>query len=191
MPSAFGLPIKAIDRYVAPPVMTLLTTLTASGSSSLQYTGFSSASYKKYRMIFAGLLPVDNGVNWEVRASTNSGSTYGALWEGVIISPGNVALVPTNTQQGGGVTRFPVALACTNNTSTGWVYGEADWAYNPVSGNRSALIGLCGTRRYDYAYPGPNISHAIFDTATEVNTLNFSFSTGNIVSGTVKIYGIT
>ena len=172
--------------------MTLVTTLTASSSASLSYTSFASASYKSYRLMFSRIIPASNDVDLRVQASVDGGANYGALWSygtGVFDNSNTWGSNPGNAQ-----TNNMLIYNTSNAASATYsgVYGELIFNYSPVAGTAPALTGMLGARNANGgAYTNPQIQHGVYDNATEVNALKFLFASGNIASGTIRIYGIT
>ena len=194
MPSAFGKPVTTANRFgavAAAQVWTLVTTLTASSSASLSYTSFASASYKSYKLIFSRILPATNDTNWNVNASVDGGANYGALWTGNTLHNDNSAAWGNAITTA--LTNNPIVIQSSNQGSSALsgIYGELIFNYSPTAGTASAITGMLGSRNNASSRIAPQITHAVYDNATEVNALKFLFSSGNIASGTIRIYGIT
>lgn len=187
MPSAFGLPIKAIDRYVAPPVMTLLTTLKASTSASLSFTGFSSKSYKHYQLIINSLIPsVDASV--QVYGSIDSGVSYASNWQRSQQFLTDAAA--WSTSQGLSTAQLTVSQKVeAANYDSMQCSGVLNLFYSSTSGIRPLLLGYVGSMQPEYTQT--TLSTGVFNNATELNTLKFQFDTGNILNGTIRIYGVS
>lgn len=66
--------------WTSPPASagtwTLIATNTPSGASSTSFTGFSSSSYKDYKIVIDHLVPNTSGAVINLRTSTNGGSSY-------------------------------------------------------------------------------------------------------------------
>jgi len=159
----------------------LLNTLTAASSASLSDTTSLTASYNEYELIFENILPATNAVTLELLV--HSGGTFkstGYLTTGIGNSNGG-ALV---TQSGS--TFIPLSHATfVSNTAPG-VSGRIR-VYKPSSsevhhwlgefsmwnGTNVAILNVCG----------------IWNTAAAIDGFQVLFSTGNITSGVIKVYG--
>ena len=182
------MPIKAADRYVENPagIWRYITTLTASTSASLAYTLFASSNYKVYKLEINGLLPDNNNINLQVEGSVNGGLTYGALWSAsrLFINGAGAATAAVQTVAQGYV-------LASNMVASHGAGGELSLYYQTTPGQRQTLTGFVGHRDGSTDYTHVNTSSARYDSATELNALRFSFTGGNITSGTIKIYGVT
>lgn len=164
---------------------TLLATLTASNSASLADTTSLTNAYNRYEIVVQNIVPATNSVELRLRYNVGGVQTTGYL----------------------GSSFFAQGAAFGHNTPT---------TYIPLSGNNGGNIlinsgeGFCGT--YEINDPSTAGSkHLIYgigayasDSALPVNVhtmgkyntngavtgLEFTMSSGNITSGTVKIYGI-
>lgn len=175
--------------WVAAPssAMTLITTTTASNSATVDFTGLTSA-YKNYMVIAEHVVP---GTNWQsliIRTSTNNGSSYsagstdynsasgalGSAWginyadySGIFISAG-----VWSTSNYGGVS-FTANIPNPTNASYTHIYGNG-YTYDYSQGQGPIVFG--GFRN---------------STSGGVNAIRFIFTSGNIASGTFKLYGIS
>lgn len=152
----------------------LLNTLTASNSVSLADTTSFTATYTRYIVVFEGILPATNAVTGRIRV--NSGGVQSTSY---LTSDGPTTFIP-----------LTLAANTVANTGTG----------NPGIFAQSVLYQPSGTSarkmmQIASAYP----SGAITTTARlsgywdggngAVTGIEVSMSSGNITSGTVKIYG--
>ena len=191
MPSAFGVPTRSVNRYVAPPAMTLLATLTASKSASLVYTGFDSLLYKIYFLLFRGLVPNDGANSLIMTGSTDGGANYDTLWYNSLtrntgdglgsFAGGTNPSAPTQTMNIiGGVSTisgFPVSANGTGYLSFG-LPGTDDTAWY------CDMLGFAGDR------PLMQITKSYYRNTTPVNTLKWIFDTGTIKRGSILIFGV-
>lgn len=171
--------------------LVLLESHTASSSASLNFTTCISSTYDTYLIEVVNILPATNGVRLLWRASTDGGSSYdsgqnyatayhrwsktgdsvagGASATSVDIG-GELTISNDATEQGiSGSYRFSHPLG-----TAGWkkFFGSSDWWYN---GTPELL--------------GAKIS-AAYKSATAVNAFQFFMDSGNIASGTIRVYGL-
>lgn len=166
----------------------LISTATASSSSSISFTNLNS-NFSKYVVEFQYIVPVSNSY-FSARLSTDNGSSY--------ISAnylnGNVFGSNADVPSGGAVPidRINLSISSVNmiNTSTKGYCGRLE-IFNP---SNTANHKICRTSG-NYTNTSGNITYvenvSIYTGATSaVNAIQFFFSTGNISSGTFKLYGI-
>lgn len=154
----------------------LLQTLTANNSASLTFTNL--GLYKCYAFIINTLLPQTNATNLRMQVSNNNGSSFTASGynSGINYSAYNSATV-----NNANATTFAMIAASSSNGAqiSGTIYitqGNANYwgtvSYtSTVTGVNS--FGTCGG-----------------GTGVGANAFQFSMSSGNMVSGTISIYGI-
>lgn len=192
MPSSFAVPRTTLTKYDALPLRTYLTTLTASTSASLIYTGLSSANYTSYDFVFSGLLPVGSvDVGLRVYGSTDGGITYSSLWYRTNhYQNTSFAWTVSNAALAGFVTIAEVVEQVRIN-GVG-MNGHLELSYPPLANYPSMFTSyICAPSRTSNR-PTLNMTGAMFfnSTTTELNTLKFQFDAGNIQSGSIRIYGI-
>lgn len=165
--------------------MTLLVTLTASNSATLDDTTHLTSLYDLYQIVWENIVPVTNATDFICRVSTNGGSTYlsasyvfnlGNIGSGVPSAPtdgfylgshaGDIGDVPNTAAYGTSGSMYLQAPSST--TVRKWVWGQAV---------TKGLI-VCTYAGYQ---DGGN---------TAINAIRFLFSSGNINTGKIRIYGI-
>jgi hypothetical protein len=169
--------------------MTLISTTVASSSATVDFTGLSS-TYKDYVVIVNNAVPATDNAALVFRTSTNNGSTYNS----------------------GGSDYFSTG---TNFGSSAWNYLSVvdDRAYLNASGqdNTANLGGTSFTMTivnpastsnrtvwYLTGYEKGNSEDGAFtrggsriSVSGGINAIRFFYGTGNIASGTFKLYGIS
>lgn len=166
----------------------LISTSTASNPSSISFTGLSS-QFSKYIVEFQYIVPVSNSY-FSARLSTDNGSTF--------ISAnylnGNVFGSNADVPSGGAVPTDRINLSVSNvsmiNTSTKGYCGRLE-IFNP---SNTANHKICRTSG-NYTNTSGSITYiensSIYTGATTaINAIQFFFSSGNIASGTFKLYGV-
>ena len=177
--------------------MTLISSQTASGSASIEFTSGIDSTYPIYRFEFINLHPATNNVNLNINFSSDSGSNY------------NVTKTTT----------FFDAFHTESDSSTGFGYrsgndlaqstGEVLLNYNIGAGNENDESS-CGemflfapsstTFVKHFMIVNQSNTHASYslnefsagycNTTSVVDGVRFKMSSGNIDSGTIKLYGI-
>ena len=164
----------------------------ASSSSSLDFTGFSSSNYDSYIFILQNIIPASSSRTLLMRTSTDGGSTYDSgsgnyEWaqHGMINSGAHAQ----DNITGQTSIKLTGDQANTYVSTTAGVSGRvevlgphlpqytlvnASLSYVSNNGNRPAIINSAGHR----------------ESAADVDAVRFLFSSGNIASGTVTMYGL-
>lgn len=178
---------------------TLLATLTASASATLDDTTSISSTYDEYMIVYRNLLPATNNAGLLMRVSEDGGSTYKATTYDSMVWGCLISGSSGTGNSGGGETEGTGYLLSGKNVTLDGVSNTAGYGvsgnfilHNPnstttrkmVTGSMSFLSG--GTARREIGVIG---GHYDGDNGA-VNAIRFLFNSGNITSGTVKIYGI-
>lgn len=163
--------------------MVYLTTLTATSATPyLWYTGISS-TYKTYQFNFNNITPASNAVSFFSRFSTNNGTSYIATGYTNVSADTNGIYLQDNTAAIG-------AVPLSNSAGTPGYSGIA-YLHNPsttqsnkmLSGNNGILNGSSAVSEGAFlGYYGASI--------VAVNAIQFLFTSGNIATGTIDVYGI-
>lgn len=174
--------------------LVLLESHTASGSAALNFTAFASSTYDDYMIEFVGVLPASNGVSMLMQVSTDGGSSYDSgsnyTWSGNRVYYGG-------TNQVGAATDTKVRLDIDTgneigNAASGGYYATVRF-YNVTSSSQvKPLIG--DMTFFENGTPPIQVGgsfRAAYLVTTAVNAFTVFFSTGNITSGTIRVYGIT
>jgi hypothetical protein len=166
----------------------LLEEHTASNSSSLSFTSSFTSTYDCYLIKFVNLVPVTNSSDIAIRFSTNGGSSYdsGSNYNQIYW------LQRTGTNSGGEANNTSFSISVGGVSSTGSNGGAcADMeVYNPLSATAFKQARAKGM--YYYATGSQYVlidwANAYLST-TAVNAFQVITSSGNIASGTVRVYG--
>jgi hypothetical protein len=163
----------------------LLHTLTASSSASLSFTStYITSTYNVYKVIFNQVLPATGGgVQWLMDWSTDNGSTF----------------LGSNYATGNQYNSYSSASWTNANSSTTCVLTGTTQVSTPYG--LCGEITICGLAASTAT--GPNyfgqlylaninvLSYGFNTGSSTVNNIRFKFSSGNIASGTISLYGVT
>lgn len=176
--------------------LVLLTTLTASNSATLDDTTHITPTYDEYMIALRNLVPVTNSVSFKLRISTDGGSTYkssgylsqltgafnagsGGAGDGTEAATDSILLTGAGTNlntltntAGLGVSGTIYLHAPNGTSSAAMVTGSVTWSAVTNSINTGTIGGWYNT------------------TGSAINAIRFLCSSGNISTGTIKIYGI-
>jgi len=188
---------------INPGSMTLIKTLTASSDSTLSFVDGSSDvvldnTYPVYifkfinihgasKIEFAFNASIDTGSNYNVAKTNTTTSAYHN--EGG--SSADYYYIDEDIAQSTGVARISGDI---NNDNDGSMSGQM-FLFNPSS-TTFVKHFLTDTQRMDYSpnntvpYTNRWITAGYINTTSAVDAIQFSMVSGNIDSGTIKLYGI-
>ena len=171
----------------------LLATSTASGSASISFTTGIDSTYDIYKFEFSNVQPATDAVKAKFNFSTDGGSNY------------NVTKTCTGFYAGhteADATGFGYDSGLAQSTSDGFLTGgtvgsDADECmvgtltlFNPSSTtyvkHYISDCNLYGSNPQSQRF----FSAGYGNTTSAINAIIFRFESGNIASGTIKMYGI-
>tara|TARA_R100001198_G_scaffold48233_1_gene26862 strand:+ start:161 stop:787 length:627 start_codon:yes stop_codon:yes gene_type:complete len=181
--------------------ITLIKTLSISSSATANLVHGSSDvvfdnTYPIYMLKFINMHPVSDGVDFQFQASTNTGSSYGVTCTTTFFSI-------YHAESGGSANlgyRDGADLAqSANSIELGDEIGNGNdecccgtmFIFNPYSNEFVKNFIYRGSNAQgngDYMVE-INVS-GYFNTTSAIDALRFKFGSGNIDSGTIKLYGI-
>lgn len=167
--------------------LVLLATTTASNSANVLFTGISS-TYTNYMVVVSGVVPANNEAELQCQLSTDGGSNYVSVkWLLSIGYQGGTFQPSSGTNN-----YVRIAGKVSNTASNGGISGNI-MLFNPSSTTTGKNIRADMTQfNPDGPSAGFNIASGNYNSSSNaINAINFKFDTGNITSGTFKIYGIS
>lgn len=162
----------------------LLNTQTASSSASLSFTStYVTNAYSQYFIQFDRIIPASNGVNLLMDMSTDNGSTYlNSNYSSGVLSSAFNSTIFGNTSS---TTTCPLNDSGAPVSSTTGISGQI-YLYGLAA---SSAAGPVYTGKF-YAPTSRQDVVGSNSGSPTVNNLKFSFSSGNISSGTISLYGV-
>jgi hypothetical protein len=169
----------AIPSAVRTPV--LLNTLTASSSATLSDTTSFTSTYGSYELVFDSLIPATDSVTAQFQVhSGGSFQSSNYVQRGYI--PNGTAIVSQ------GSTTFVGLSNTTSQSNSGPGISGRLRIYSPST---SALHAIEGRVQYNFSGgAGPWTFGGYWNSSAVITGFQFLFSSGNITSGTIKVYGI-
>lgn len=170
--------------------LVLLEQYSASISASLNFTAI-SADYDVYLFTFTSIVPDTNTTRLWMRMSTDGGSTYDT---GNNYTECQFQQSTGGTGTGGSstphaeiwLTQANISNGASTDGCSGWLY-----LYNPLSAAAYKAIDSAFVFR---AVSGPfrekDQTFGWYEVATAVNAVQFLMNSGNITSGTIRMYGL-
>ena len=181
--------VQGILDLVGTGALVYLGSATASASATLDFTSLLNASlYSSYVFEFNDIVPASSGAGLLFRTSSNNGSSWDS-------SAGNYSYTAANlasTYSGTGNN------SDTNGYITSLVGIDTAVSNNSVNGKSFLYVG---SSKYTYMesfvnyLSGSNTVRPIHVTScrlstTAVNAVRFLMDSGNITSGTIRLYGV-
>ena len=191
--------ITAIPASISGGGLNLISTQTASSSSSLSFTSGIDSTYKEYIFKYINCHPSVNIPHWTFQGSTNAGSSFGVT----ITSTNFNAYHAENDSEatleysGGGdlaqSTNYQRLLTEVNYSDDGSVSGTLH-LFEPS--NTSFVKHFIATSQGMFgptssAYSWNQYVGGYFNTTSAIDAIDFKFSSGNIDSGVIKLYGVS
>ena len=175
--------------------LTHIATQTASSSASLSFTSGIDSTYKEYIFYFNNIHPVNDGVEFSFNMSVDSGSNYNVTINSSSFrayhseSGSDSALTYDTSRDSAQSTDFQLITPGIGNQndecSSGFLH-----LFNPSSTtfvkhfitNFNTLISI--------DYNQNQITAGYGDTTSAVDAIQFKFSSGNIDSGDILLFGL-
>jgi len=194
--------ISAITAAAAIPAgaMTLIKEQTASSSSTISFVDGTSDvvldnTYPIYLFKFIGIHPATQGEGFSFQANASGGSGYNETitssyfkaYHNEAGSDAAVAYDTSNDQAQGTAFQRLMAYVDNQNDDVGngelWLFGISSTTYVKHFISKSAYS-------YSRPYAGNDFVAGYFNTTSAIDEFQFKMSSGNIDSGTIKLYGI-
>jgi hypothetical protein len=176
--------------------MTLLSTQTASSSSTISFTSGIDSTYKEYIFKFIDIHPATNNQDIQFNASVDGGSNYNvtktsSTFQAQHDEADTEALLQYNADrdlaQGTGAQRFSLQIGNGNDECVAGTLHLFDPSNTTFVKHFMARVN--GYNGSDYSQDFYTAGY--MNTTSAVNAIQFSFQSGNIDSGTIKLYGVS
>ena len=173
----------------------LIQSQTASGDASISFTSGIDSTYDRYMFVCTNINPATDSVNWTFQASTDGGSSYGvtvtttAFWAYHSEDNSQAALgylagsdlaqstdyIQLMYENGNGADESSATILHLFSPSNTTYVKQF---YSRTAGMQSDPMAV-GFFTAGY-----------FNTTSAINAVSFKFNSGNINSGTIKLYGV-
>ena len=188
--------ITAIPASVSGGGLNLISTQTASSSSSLSFTTGIDSTYKEYVFKFYNIHPASDAVSFQFNGSTDGGSNYNVTKTTTVFEAYHLE---NDTQTGLGYDtnndlaqstaykNLAVSIGNDNDqTCSGYLHlfepSSTTFVKHFISTNNNAVSSDYSIVRYNAGY---------FNTTSAIDAVDFKMSSGNIDSGVIKLYGVS
>ena len=185
----------ALDAAVPTGSLILLSTQTASASATISFTSGIDSTYDSYVFKFIDIHPATDDVDFQFNMSTDSGSNYNVTKTSTYFAAfHDEADTDTGLSYS---TLYDLAQSTAYQTLANKIGNGADEStsgslslFNPSSTTYVKHF-ISTSNRYFYDNYSANLFVAGYgNTTSAVNAVQFKMSSGNIDSGTIKMYGV-
>ena len=180
--------------------LTLIKTLTLSNAATASFVHGSSSvvfndTYPIYKFEFINIHPVTDNVQWMHNGSIDTGSNYNVVKTNTVFEGehGEGDETPTlnyitghDIAQGTGNAKFTYNCGNDNDQS---VSGEM-MLFNPSSTTFVKHFTTVVSNSHNSNYVKNTYTAGYYNNTNDIDAMQFSFSSGNIDSGIIKLYGI-
>jgi len=175
---------------------TLLETQSASGSTSIDFVTGIDSTYSRYEIQIDDLITATNGVDLWLRMSANAGTSWlSGSTEYEYVADTNMTIVSTGVTGGNtGAAQILLNLSETNRKLGNASGKSSHWllqVLNPSNAATYKHVSWSGTFiSSTSSYMGQVRGAGFRTTAGAINGIRILASSGNLTSGTFKLYGI-
>lgn len=167
----------------------LISTATASASSAINFTGLSS-TYYAYKIVITNLVPATDNTSLYFLTSTNGGSSYDAgasdyAW----VRRVNALTTTTSISSTGDDADAQIVIVNAVGNSTNETLNAEVVLFNP-SGTTFFRIATTVIYKASDAVEYFVQTAGVRASAADVDAVRFIMNSGNITSGTFKLYGL-
>ena len=164
----------------------------ASASATLDFAAWYSATYDEYLIEFVSLVMATNSVNLLWRASTDTGSTYDS---GTNYAYDNFVFRSGGSATGGGAGQTAILVNYSGTTINNGTAAQASisgWMrlYSPANTSLYKLVEGMTTYLDSGGFRVANMFRGAYESTTAMDGFRVLASSGNITSGSVRVYGV-
>jgi hypothetical protein len=188
--------VTSLPTAIPTGSMTLLQTQTASNSSSLEFTTDINSTYDVYCFSYINCHPITDNVQFQINLSTDGGSNYN-------VTKTNSHFHAAHKEDDSNTflsyaSSYDLAQSTNNMAITDSVGNDADhsasgylYLYNPSNTTFVKHILSVNNSNFVGTYTMQSFVGAYANTTSAIDAVRFTFSSGNIDSGDIKLYGIS
>ncbi len=185
----------ALDSAVPTGSLTLLSTQTASSSANISFTSGIDSTYKEYIFKFINIHPSANGNQFQFNMTTD-GTNYNVTKTSTQFysvhkeDDSNQGLSYGTSYDLAQSTGFQALTDSTSNDDDGSTSGEL-FIFSPSSTTFvKHFIATTNSLFSGGTYSWQQFTAGYGNTTSAVTGVQFKYSSGNIDSGTIKMYGV-
>jgi hypothetical protein len=175
--------------------MTLISSQTASGSASISFTSGIDSTYPIYKFEFINIHPSNNGTAFKFNMSIDGGSNYNVTKTTTYFLPyhneadNSSGLIYSASSDLAQSTAFQSIILNIGNDNDQSGSGELS-IFSPSSTTFVKHFMAKNTYYHSDDFTETDFVAGYGNTTSAVDAIQFKFDSGNIDSGTIKLYGI-
>jgi len=188
--------ITALPASISGGGLNLISTQTASSSSTIDFTSGIDSTYKEYIFKFINIHPATDEAHLTFQGSTNGGSSYGVnITSSYILAyhaenDSEATLTyqtASDLAQSTSFQRLLHGIGNQNDESAAGTLHLFDPSSSVFAKHFIASASSYNAGSYEYnTYPA-----GYLNTTSAINAIQFKMSSGNIDSGVIKLYGVS
>ena len=188
--------ITSIPASITGGALNLISTQTASSSSTIDFTSGIDSTYKEYIFKFYDIHPATDNVDFKFNMSADGGSNYN-------VTKTSTGFYAYNFESGSGQgldyeasydlaqsTSFQFLAADVGNANDESCVGTLH-LFDPSNTTFVKHFIFVGNRYVATPISANDYFAGYGNTTSAVNAVQFKFSSGNIDAGTIKLYGVS
>jgi len=176
--------------------LNLISTQTASSSATISFTSGIDDTYDSYVFKLINIHAATDGAHLQFQGSTDGGSSYGVTATSTFFEVAHneadsaTALVYNGTYDLAQSTSFQSIFYSTSSDNDHAGVGVVQ-LFNPSSTNFVKHWTCRGQHTSTPDYSSEAYNAGYFNTTNSIDAIQFKFSSGNIDSGVIKLYGVS
>ena len=185
----------ALDSGVATGSLTLISTQTASNSATVSFTSGIDSTYKEYIFKFINVHPATNSTMFTFQVDTGSNTNYNqtitsCIWNAAHSEADTESIFgyQTTLDQSQG-TAFQKLANNTGNENDESLSGTLT-IFDPSNTTFTKFFQSRVRELHNENYNFDTYCAGYVNTTTAITRAQFKFESGNIDSGTIKLYGV-
>ncbi len=188
--------ITSLPSGVGGGSLSLISTQTASSSSTISFTSGIDSTYKEYIFKFINIHPSGDNVEFQFNLSADSGSNYNVTKTTTTFNchhnesdSATNLLYDTNADIAQG-TGFQLLAGACGGDNDQCINGDLH-LFDPSNTTfvKHFTSRIAGFHEDDYAFDFFTAGYG--NTTSAIDAVQFKFDSGNIDSGTIKLYGVS
>ena len=186
--------ITALPASISGGALNLISTQTASSSSTIDFTSGIDSTYKEYIFKFINMHPSANGQNFGFQADTGTNTNYNqtitsTFFEAVHGEDGSGGALSYKTAKDQAQATGLQSLGQPNNNDDASISGTLH-LFAP-SNDTFVKHFIARANLNESSSQSDNFIAGYINTATAITRVQFKSSSGNIDSGVIKMYGLS
>jgi hypothetical protein len=189
--------ISSLPATLPTGALTLLSTQTASSSASISFTSGLDSTYNSYIFTFINIHPATDGANFQFQGNVVGESGFNETITSSVFKGGHdesdtagqakIQYESDSDQaQGTGFQTLGISSGSDNDQSTsGYLH-----LFNPSSTTfvKHFIARIQSAQQNNYSFD--TYIAGYFNTTSAIDEIQFKFSSGNLDSGVIKLYGV-